>query len=108
MPPFYVGQKIVAIENQKDGDFKKGALFIVRGLEMCHKCKRWYIDIGRVIHTTNDGFEDICHCGDSKIIYSKSMPEWYSSKLFAPIQESFQSITLEKVLEIETPLISVN
>jgi hypothetical protein len=46
LPPFYIGQKIVAIRNHKQGRFKQGEIFTVTGITNCPVCGFIKINIG--------------------------------------------------------------
>lgn len=102
IPPFYVGQEVVALNNDKEGIFKKGDEFKVTS---CIKgCCEWEVTIG-IMNT--DWINSVCtKCGKKEIIGNKEIP-FYASR-FAPITSTFQSISLTKVLETELPLIGVN
>ena len=84
LPPFYVGQRVVQLVDGSRGQSKKGDVHTVLGIKLL---SQWCIDIGQKE-------------GDRTI--------WCWHYCFAPIQENFQSISLEKILEEETKLISVN
>jgi len=100
--PFYVGQEVVAIKNSTvTGLFKKGSTFKVLDITMC-SCGAWKIDIGFI----TDAQKIICHKCDVRTI--STGVHWAAAISFAPITSTFKSITLSKVLELETPLISVN
>ena len=94
LPPFYIGQRVEYID-VVDGiimggkPLKKGDKVTVVGVSFekgwtIRNEKLWFIEI------------------DIAIGYL------YSAKDFVPIEENFQSISLEKILEEETKLISVN
>lgn len=88
-PPFYVGQHVVGSDYCPQGSaIKKGQQYIISSLkwENCNTAKRycWYVGV--------EGVDN----------------NWMTPKLFTPIEEKFQSITLEKVLENETQPISSN
>lgn len=87
LPPFYIGQRVVALDDSCPGfgyQYKKGDEKQVDKLRFSEKSKKWdFLPVGE------SRYHLACH-------------------KFAPIQENFQSISLEKVLELETPLISVN
>jgi hypothetical protein len=101
LPPFYVGQRVVALRSI--GCVKKGKEYVVLGLFKCTKCHVWYVQ-----HTHAKGvvLNDKFPCCGNPIVTKDYRAA--SAKHFAPIEENFQSITLEKVLEQETKLISVN
>lgn len=102
LPPFYVGQKVVALTT--DIFFRraiKDRVYTVLGLQAT--CCGWNIDIGAKVTQLK------LQCGTcNKIIGDTNGIGWLHVKHFAPITENFQSISLEKVLEEETKLISVN
>lgn len=103
LPPFYVGQRVVAIN---DGNDKittvvhKGQEFVILDIYQCSACNKWKVDIGHLTHSSCTS----CKCGKIK----HGNIKWAAAEIFAPIQETFQSITLEKVLETETRLLGVN
>lgn len=89
-PPFYVGQKVISKSNftgiRKTWGFsypKKGEIVTVLSIHKHPVHDFWLITI------------PVCECE-------------LCHKNFAPIEENFQSISLEKILEEETKLISVN
>lgn len=101
-PPFYPGQRVVCIDDSRtDGyifPFKKGDELSIISCHQC-TCKTWMVDIGIQWPTGST-----CHCG--VITHG---PIWFVyAKRFVPIEEKFESISLTKVYEIESPLISVN
>lgn len=100
MPPFYIGQKVVAIKNSKSGaTYKKGEIHTVLNILKCD-CGRYLIDIGfKVIQGTGTRC-DVCQKSVNKDYV------WYcDSRSFAPaIQEQeFKQTTYSKVLE-EVPM----
>lgn len=103
-PPFYVGQKVVAVANHQKRMFKIGEQFTIMGIvpSRC-KCSGWEVDIGIVSNSYRG------HCTDCNGFYSTNdLIYWFDAASFVPFHENFQSISLEKVLEEETKLISVN
>jgi hypothetical protein len=105
LAPFYVGQKVVSLYDSlyKDTPIKKGQIFSILGIKKgCCKFTGWLVDVG---------FENIylitlqCpSCFHSEL----SKTRWVCSTCFSPINESFQKVTYEKVLEKESELICVN
>lgn len=92
-PKFYVGQRVVAIENHPQGLFKEGDEFTVTSI-----VKGCCYDFGITIGISHIG---PCTCGN------KYDGEWrFMQSRFAPIIENFQAITFEKIVEHE--LTSVN
>lgn len=100
LPPFYKGQRVVNVKRIIHARIKKGTEFIVKDLLQC-KCGEWAVDVGVKL---KGEFEISCVC---EAVLSERIV-WLQHSLFRPVQENFQSISLEKVLETETPLISVN
>lgn len=101
--PFYVGQEVVALVTTRL--LKKGKCYIVKAVYpgQCN-CAKWLISIG--IKEWAEGTRMPCNkCGSYIIRKSETQ---HPAQLFAPITSTFQSITLEKVLEEETKLIGVN
>lgn len=101
LPPFYVGQRVVHIREftKKYTEHiiypTKDKVYTIRTIHYSKRHKGWFLR-----------FEELVN----KIVQSKyelSEPS-FSVNNFSPIIENFQSITLEKVLEEETKLISVN
>jgi hypothetical protein len=97
LPPFCVGQRVIRTVASKGGLLKKGSVYIVTGISFC--CAEWGWRVS--IEGGDNSFLSCSSC-------NKKSNENYAAKYFAPIHENFQSITLEKVLEEETKLISVN
>lgn len=106
LPPFYVGQKVVALVDftHPDVQLKKGNEYIVLELKQCSVCKRWDIGFTPVIKGYENGYWRCC--GKKDKVSGKYFMA--SSEKFAPITENFQSISLTEVLKEETKLIGVN
>lgn len=102
LPPFYVGQKVVSLKGTSSDYIQKGTIYSIKGI-MQLVCGCWCVDVG-----INIG-KQYMRCGihNTEKILSKGI-RWIDHSFFAPIQENFQSISLEKVLEEETKLIGVN
>lgn len=102
IPPFYVGQRVVAVRDSISGKWKKGDEFTVRGLlPYCHGNA---IDIGfKKPYLTGTKCE---HC--SQRVNPPDAIDWCKAKCFAPITSTFQNISFSKVLEAEQELIGVN
>ncbi len=108
--PFYVGQRVVCINNavlsnahlDPSSVLVKGKVYTITSVTK--GCCGWSVTIG--IPGTTPALT--CHiCG--KTYLRGVLGEWsFIPERFAPIQEDFQSITLEKILEQETQFISVN
>lgn len=102
LPPFYVGQKVVALEDSLDGLFKKGDEFRVTSIKKCTGCNAWEITIG--IATGYD-FKRCVICNCLEIIKSEAP---FLAKRFAPVEMSFQEISYSKVMEEEKKFVGVN
>lgn len=105
--PFYVGQKVVCIDDTfpNNGHYNaplvKGKEYVVNGL--FKGCCYWYVDVGLHSVATH------ALCSSCNNLFLKpATNSWLRHNRFAPIVENFQSITLEKVLEEQTPLVSAN
>lgn len=90
--PFYVGQIVVGCHKHYGSRIKNGQRYRIR-----------------VVHYSPSG-NPISNGKYFWYVGVEEWPEhdWMTPKLFAPIEENFQSISLEKVLEEETPFISAN
>lgn len=101
LPPFYVGQKVVCLKTSPTGVPKKGCTYTVQACFQCPECKEWHIKIFEVASP---------YTKYSCCIPIKTTGKYIGgpAKYFAPIHENFESISLSKVLEEETKLISVN
>lgn len=101
LPPFYVGQKVVALTT---GYFhEKGHVYTIADMMFCDKCKKWHALTKETTLMPASKYKCDCYNDLNTTIYLGG-----DAKYFAPIEENFQSITLEKVMEKETPLIGVN
>lgn len=102
LPPFYVGQPVVCVKSI--GCYKEGNKYVIKYMGQCPYCKCWMV--GAIEHGRH---LSMCshNCGCGEIL---SVVPYYTAlaKRFAPIEENFQSISLTKVLEQETELISAN
>lgn len=104
LPPFYPNQKIVAKHNN-DTYYKKGDEFLAkRMINAFCKCETWLVDIGA---TTTGTIYSFCPKCDIKKELGGSTC-WFAATDFTPIEQTFQSISFEKVVEIESPLIGIN
>jgi hypothetical protein len=95
LPPFYIGQKVIAIKTHSQGTFIKGVSYKVTNYIKCD-CGVWWISVGG----TTDRINRRCTCGHLTPTYGLSHGD---SRLLAPIQEqTFPLISYSKVLEQET------
>lgn len=88
--PFYVGQKVVGSDSVLPGSrIKKGYPYVISHCEFKINPSNgtgpyWYVGVQGCDH------------------------DWMTPRLFTPLEEHFLSISFEKCLEMEQPLISVN
>lgn len=97
LPPFYVGQKVVALTTCKDNFRIKGKIYVVKELIQRTCCNSWLIDIGDIFPYKHNG-----KCGSCGALNKKENNNiyWHLSTRFAPIQEQeFKQTTYSKVLE---------
>jgi hypothetical protein len=105
LPPFYIGQRVVALKTSfKRNGFQiiEGKTYTVKEQYQCAKCGKWVVGLAELSPINPDNWKSCC-MDDCKLSCAGG-----NAKYFAPVVENFQSITLEKVLEEETKLISVN
>lgn len=93
IPPFFIGQEVVAIIDHSQGIFKKGDSFIVYGLN--EGCCGYTVDIGikRASEYTRCG---ICN---NRYLYSGLNRVFHHSS-FSPKQK-FKAISYTKIMEEE-------
>ena len=97
---FYVGQKVVAIENSRNGYFIKGNDYIVEDLIAC-ECGCVYLCIG--VKCDIPMHEQNCECVNCKRKYPPQKYRFHDSAYFAPLEtyrESY-SIAIELVQQME-------
>lgn len=102
IPPFYLGQEIIAIATHENNNYKRNETFIVRQIKYCScGCKNWVIDIGIVTEFKH------MQCCISDRVYEND--NFYLAINFRPIQKMrFTPISYKKVIAIESELISIN
>lgn len=85
LPPFWIGQKVITTREFGRGEGKECVVKAIEPPIYCSRCEKqtW----GVLVDIWEYALCQTC---------------------FAPIQENFQSISLEKILEKETELISSN
>lgn len=106
--PFYIGQRVVALKSKGNPygiSIKEGVVYVVKNTMQC-KCGKWKIDIGLPSSDPSRGVNTCAYCHHRYATHDGV--SWVGAALLAPIEENFQSISLEKILEKETPLVSVN
>lgn len=95
IPPFYVGQKIVAITDGPGRVFKKGDKFIVHSI--CKKCCFWRVTVG--IRIMNGVKYIMCSgCGNQTPVGL----EWeFIATRFKPLDEGFKEMEFLEVVKEE-------
>ena len=91
MAYFEVGKKVVALNDHRQGIFRKGDVFTVRG--MCKgvcKCNKLSLDIG--ITKDYHGYMQCSDCGEKKA-NALSTIAYFHADFFAPIDEQELSNT---------------
>lgn len=92
IPPFYIGQEVVATDDFPDAKIKKGDEFIIRSItKPCH----WVVDIG--IKATSHS--SICKCGN---IWKNNGVWWITTKLLAPKYKLGEFVSMKEVVQLET------
>lgn len=101
LAPFYVGQKVVCIKTHTIGIYKQGQVFTITDVYI-QKCGcKWVVNIGVF---SNIPTMECSSCG-----FNYSQDNGFAASSFKPLQESvFPSLTMSKVLEKESQLISMN
>lgn len=101
---WYIGQRIVAIEDHEYGCFTKGDEFIIQSLRTSFcKCNEIEIDIGI------PAISRIDYCGTCNTNQlSISNQWWFSEKRFAPRDEdNYENVDISELTEIlKEPLIT--
>jgi len=105
LPPFCVGQKVTPIKDSKLGGIKKGNIYTVGNIQKSSCCGKWMVGVKECPAPDDKSQHAVCG-----LVYYHSGVFLYhgEAKYFRPVVDGFQSISLTKVLELETPLISVN
>lgn len=100
LPPFYIGQRVVLLQDGISYPIKKGDEFTVLDITQS-PCGCWSVHIGLPPAKPSPNF--YCSLHDSRAIpnYGKG---WIGARYFAPIESQFHSITFKEVIEIESPI----
>lgn len=94
LPPFYVGQRVVAISDHSQGAFKKGDEFTIGSI--VKTCCKWCVTIGIKANYT------IRQCSVCKQEYLAEQQWLFNADMFVPLEEKeFKNITFEKLIEAE-------
>lgn len=103
LPPFYPGQKVVALESAPSGIIKKGDIFTV------HSCMNFGCSCGwHVFLNEFPRYSDCYYSCKHKDHHDTPKFGGGFAYRFAPLEEKFEHISLSKVIEIETCLVSEN
>ena len=108
LSPFYPGQKVVALKDSKQVNCKKGMILtIVACFKNNCKCNKsgWEIAVKEFPGTSDFSF---CACHKTIIRHDGYIYFLGDAHYFAPLEEKFEHISLSKVIEIETCLVSEN
>lgn len=102
IPPFYVGQEIVAIRDHSQGAFKKGDEFKVTSIKksLCG-CNLWLVTIGILAPT-----KPATKCRRCGAITGYHVEWLFGTDNFAPKIEIGEFVSMKEVLQLE--LISAN
>lgn len=102
LPPFYVGQKIVALTNGCNGNLIKNNEYTVKSIRF--RCCAWLVDVGIV-----DLESDESECSTCKKTYKFEKIWWLSYILFAPIEkQNLPLMTFSQIKEKEQEQILIN
>lgn len=102
LPPFYLGQRIVALENVYL--WKKGDEFVVLGIKK--SCCYWIIDIGITLPTVYTYFQcQICRRREN---IKPRQVYWPMANCFAPIEENFEVVAYKEVIRKEKLITCAN
>jgi len=101
MSRFKIGQRVVAVKDHSQGEFKKGDEFIVDGFSCCENCGKQRINLLGFDSPTTIRCKNGCdHIGSYKRIE-------FSKYLFAPLQ-SFGDHIAETIIQELTPFIELS
>lgn len=101
LPPFYVGQKVVYIKNISLPYNSVHTVLEIKTTE----CGVWSIFVGKMSGNKIGGVHTCNVCGK---LHKNTGKLFHLATSFVPLQETFESISFEKVIEKESLLISVN
>lgn len=103
LPPFYVGQRVVALVDGINYPFKKGDKFVVNDLAQT-PCGCWNIHVGFTPCKPSPNY--YCHLHDSPSVPNNGKG-FIGARYFAPVESQFQAITFKEVIAIESPITSM-
>lgn len=107
LPPFYQGQKVVALRTVKNGfgiGIIKDKEYIAHDCKRCATCAMWYVDLRLQTNVKSS----TAICGICKNILKNINGPWVEHTLLAPLNEAkMKAVSFEKVME-ETGEICVN
>lgn len=98
LPPFYIGQRVIRIENDINGFIEKGVIYIVQDMKYCCSKWGWRIKLAGISHEKPAMCEG---CGEI---------DWFTfaAKNFAPVEENFEMVSYKEVIRKEKPLTCAN
>lgn len=102
LPPFYVGQKVVAVNNS--ALWKKGQEFTIKSITK--SCCYWEVDINLSAPNGISFFR--CYICNRKHGLKPGDPIYPDAYCFAPLEEKFEVISYKKVIKREQPVICRN
>lgn len=98
IPPFYLGQEVVALYNQSQGDFKKGDEFKITGI--WKDCCGWTVTIGiKYNYLLYNGTTTCNRCGQ-RYVNKTNEAEYYADR-FSPKIEVSAFVSMKEVANVE-------
>ncbi len=98
---FQVGQEIIAIRSHIQNYFKKGDIFLVKGVRDCGcSCNDFLVDIG---YRIKDNYQTCGKCHE--VFFHRDNIGWVGNKYFVPVEEGFAEMVLEELRVGEKELI---
>lgn len=110
IPPFYVGQRVVAICDHSEGAFKKGQEFVIQGIRPTNcKCGIWDVNVGILDDSYNTSLFIMCgRCNTINRQTSDNKYWWFDATRFVPIQENVQTMTFVSKEVISKEIVCMN
>ncbi|HET8963745.1 MAG TPA: hypothetical protein VFM99_07605 [Chitinophagales bacterium] len=94
IPPFFVGQRVVAIKDHSQGVFKNGDEFVITSI--FPGCCQWLVTIGIPVNLDKT---ECTLCGT--IHNSPKKERYFGSSSFAPVIEEFIQMTYKQCINAE-------
>lgn len=110
IPPFYVGQEVVCIDNNSyvhsgiraDSMLKRGSVYIVKDIKQSACCQKWVVYVG-----TDNGVGYV-RCSKCGVVTMSGKEDYFVAARFAPITSQFKTIEYSSVIEKETETVGAN